>query len=304
MDCQKIITHVYNEIKQGKNMGQVATYIPLLGNVDSEKFGVCLTTIDGEQFCAGDYQEPFSIQSIAKVLSLSMAFDLLKDKIWTRVGVEPSGTAFNSLVQLEVESGIPRNPLINAGAIVICDILCTHLEKPKEELIQFIRRAAQKETIDYDEEIAVSEKSSGYRNQALINLMKSFNNIENDIEQVLDLYFHLSSIKMSCAELSQTFLYLANKGKLIDQDIAIVSHRMAKRINAIMQTCGFYDEAGEFAFRVGLPGKSGVGGGIVAILPGEYSIVVWSPKLNPKGNSYRGLQFLESFTTQTEGSIF
>ncbi|MCL4166245.1 UNVERIFIED_CONTAM: hypothetical protein GTU68_055162 [Idotea baltica] len=304
MDCQHIITQVYKEVKQVENLGQVATYIPLLGNVDPDKFGICLTTIEGEQFFAGDYQESFSIQSIAKVLSLSMAFDLLKDQIWTRVGVEPSGTAFNSLVQLEVESGIPRNPLINAGAIVICDILCTHLKEPKKELIQFIRQAAQKESIDYDEEIAASEKSSGYRNRALINLMKSFNNIENDIEQVLDLYFHLSSIKMSCTELSRTFLYLANKGKLIDQDITIVSSRKAKRINAIMETCGFYDEAGEFAFRVGLPGKSGVGGGIVAILPGEYAIVVWSPRLNTKGNSYRGLQFLESFTTQTEGSIF
>lgn len=304
LNCQNTINQVYEEVKRGKNLGQVATYIPALGNVDPEKFGVCLTKINGERFSIGDCHEPFSIQSIAKVLSLSMAFDLLKDEIWTRVGVEPSGTAFNSLVQLEVEAGIPRNPLINAGAIVICDILCTHLTNPKQELIHFIRKAADNPNVNYDEHIAASEKSTGYRNRALINLMRAFGNIHNDIDQVLDLYFHLSSVTMTCVELSQTFLYLANEGKLINKDISIVSAAMSKRINAIMQTCGFYDEAGEFAFRVGLPGKSGVGGGIAAILPGEYSIVVWSPRLNPKGNSHRGLQFLERFTTETEETIF
>lgn len=304
MNCQKIISEVYHQIKQEKNLGELATYIPALGAVDPEKFGICLTMIDGRRYSIGDSHEAFSIQSIAKVLALSLAFHLLEDEIWTRVGVEPSGTAFNSLVQLEFEAGIPRNPFINAGAIVICDILCSQFENPKQEILQFVRKAAEKEDINFDADIAASEKSTGYRNIALINLMKSFGNIENNIEEVLDLYFHLSSIKMNCCEVSQAFLFLANKGKLIQNDTAIVSPRKAKRINAIMETCGFYDEAGEFAFRVGLPGKSGVGGGIVAVLPGEYAITVWSPKLNPKGNSYRGLQFLELFTTKTEGSIF
>lgn len=304
MNCQHAINEVYEHILLGDNLGEVATYIPALGTVDPDKFGVCVMMVDGRTYTKGDCEEAFSIQSIAKVLSLGLAFNELEDELWKRVGVEPSGTAFNSLVQLEVEAGIPRNPFINAGAIVICDILCSLFEDPKKEVLHFIRKAAENQHLVFDEEIAASEASAGYRNYALINLMKSFNNINKDISEVLDLYFHLSSIKMTCIELARTFLFLANKGKLSNQETSIVSPRKAKRINAIMQTCGFYDEAGEFAFRVGLPGKSGVGGGIAAILPGEYAITVWSPKLNPKGNSYRGLQFLELFTTKTEGSIF
>lgn len=304
MDCQKIIDQIYAEVKAEDNLGEVARYIPELSKVSPEKLGVCLTTIDGRQFVAGDANEPFSIQSIAKVLSLSLAFSCIGDPIWERVDVEPSGTAFNSLLQLESEGGIPRNPLINAGAIVVCDILCGFFEQPKQELIQFIRRAANRESIDYAPNIATSERSTGFRNMALINYLRSFGNIHNDIEQVIDLYFNLCSIKMSCTELSRTFLFLANSGVQPQSNEGLLDSSKAKRINAIMQTCGFYDEAGEFAYRVGLPGKSGVGGGIAALLPKEYTIAVWSPRLNKKGNSYRGMKFLERFTTETESSIF
>lgn len=304
MDCQKIIDKVYAEIKAGDNLGQVAAYIPELSKVDPEKFGICLTTIDGKQYSAGDAGETFSIQSIAKVLSLSLAFACVGEPIWKRVDVEPSGTAFNSLLQLESEGGIPRNPMINAGAIVVCDILCGFFDNPKKELIEFIRRVAHQPAIEYAGDIASSEKLTGYRNFALINYLKSFGNIHNNIEQVIDLYFNLCSIKMSCAELSRTFLFLANNGVQHESGEVILDASKTKRINAVMQTCGFYDEAGEFAYRVGLPGKSGVGGGIAAILPNEYAIAVWSPRLNKKGNSYRGMKFLESFTTETESSIF
>lgn len=304
MDCQKIIDKVYAEIKAGDNLGQVAAYIPELSKVDPEKFGICLTTIDGKQYSAGDAGETFSIQSIAKVLSLSLAFACVGEAIWKRVDVEPSGTAFNSLLQLESEGGIPRNPMINAGAIVVCDILCGFFENPKKELIEFIRRVAHQPAIEYAGDIASSEKLTGYRNFALINYLKSFGNIHHNIEQVIDLYFNLCSIKMSCAELSRTFLFLANNGVQHESGEVILDASKTKRINAVMQTCGFYDEAGEFAYRVGLPGKSGVGGGIAAILPNEYAIAVWSPRLNKKGNSYRGMKFLESFTTETESSIF
>ena len=304
MDCQKVIDKVYAEIKAGDNLGQVAAYIPELSKVDPEKFGICLTTIDGKQYSAGDAGETFSIQSIAKVLSLSLAFACVGEPIWKRVDVEPSGTAFNSLLQLESEGGIPRNPMINAGAIVVCDILCGFFDNPKKELIEFIRRVAHQPAIEYAGDIASSEKLTGYRNFALINYLKSFGNIHNNIEQVIDLYFNLCSIKMSCAELSRTFLFLANNGVQHESGEVILDASKTKRINAVMQTCGFYDEAGEFAYRVGLPGKSGVGGGIAAILPNEYAIAVWSPRLNKKGNSYRGMKFLESFTTETESSIF
>jgi glutaminase len=198
MDCQKIIEDTYAHIMSIENKGKVATYIPELGKVDPNHFGVCLTTNDGTQYTAGDAQIPFSIQSIAKVLSLSFALSLGDTTIWQRLDVEPSGSAFNSLVQLESENGIPRNPLINAGAIVVCDILCSHLKDPKNELIAYIREVANDPTINFSETIAQSEKSNGYRNFALVNFMKSFGNIKNDVDQVIDLYFHLSSIEMTC----------------------------------------------------------------------------------------------------------
>lgn len=304
MNCQEIITSVFNQLSKEENMGIVAQYIPELSKVSSEKFGVALSQIDGEIFEAGDAQEKFSIQSIAKVLSLSLAYKKIGDDIWDRVDVEPSGNPFNSLVQLEYENGIPRNPLINAGAIVICDILVSELSNPQQELIEFVRSISQNESIDYNLDIYQSEKDTGYRNFALVNYLKSLGNIKNDVDEVLDFYFRLCSIEMTCTELAQTFLFLANNGKSCCSEDQIITPKSSKRINAIMQTSGFYDEAGEFAYRVGLPGKSGVGGGIVAILPGEYAIAVWSPKLNPKGNSYRGMKFLEEFTTKTGGSIF
>lgn len=304
MNCQKIINEIYAEVKEEENLGRVASYIPELGKVDPEQFGICLITVDGRQYNAGDFEVPFSIQSIAKVLSLSLASACIGESIWERVDVEPSGTAFNSLLQLESEGGIPRNPLINAGAIVVCDILCGFFTDPKKELIAFIRQAADNPDIDYCQTIAESEKSNGFRNLALINYLKSFGNIRNGIDQVIDLYFHLCSIKMTCVELAQTFLFLANNGVQPGSRQELLDASKTKRINAIMQTCGFYDEAGEFAYRVGLPGKSGVGGGIAAILPKEYAIAVWSPRLNKKGNSYRGMKLLELFTSKTESSIF
>jgi glutaminase len=304
MKYNKIFKKVNSELANFENLGNVASYIPELCNVNPSKFGVHLTTIANKHFNFGDADEKFSIQSIAKVLSLTLAYKIEGENLWQRVGVEPSGTPFNSLIQLEHDLGIPRNPLINAGALVICDILITHLTNPKEELITFIRKVSGIPTIDYCSRIADSEKSVGYKNAALINLMKSFGNINNDIDVVLDFYFNLCSIEMTCTELSQTFLFLANYGVCPFSKEIILSRSKSKRINAIMQLCGFYDEAGDFSFKVGLPGKSGVGGGIVAIHPNKYCIAVWSPKLNEKGNSNKGIKFLELFTSETEVSIF
>ncbi len=304
MDYEKIFSEIAIELKSIEDRGRVAEYIPELKNVDPKKFGLHLTTITDENFALGDSNHRFSIQSIAKVLSLSLAFTLEEDKLWSRVGVEPSGTAFNSLVQLEYENGIPRNPLINAGALVICDILVSRLKNPQQELLEFIRRLAGKQTIDICPRVAQSEKLTGFNNAAMLNLMKAYGNIHNEIEVVLDLYCHLCSIEMSCQELAQTFLFLAANGRNPLSGEQNLSSSKAKRINAIMLLCGFYDEAGEFAFKVGLPGKSGVGGGIIAVHPEQYSIAVWSPKLNAKGNSYRGMKVLELLTTKTQSSIF
>lgn len=304
MNFEYLIRDVYHNIKDIEDKGAMASYIPELSKVDANSFGVHLSTINQGDFGIGDYEDKFSIQSIAKVLALIMAYRLIGGKIWDRVGVEPSGTAFNSLVQLEADKGIPRNPFLNSGAIVVSDILLSNLTHPKEDFIDFVRSISNNTTLNYSNRIARSEKDVGYRNVALCNFIKSFGQIENEPADVLDFYYDLCSLEMSCKELSALFLFLANNGLGVQNNQSILTESQSKRINALMQTCGFYDESGEFAFKVGLPGKSGVGGGIIAIHPDQYAIAVWSPKLNEKGNSHKGLKFLEEFTTRSESSIF
>ena len=262
-----------------------------------------LNLVDGEKYGSGDWDKPFSIQSISKVLTLSRAVPLVGTKIFDRVDVEPSGNPFNHMALLELEKGIPRNPLINSGAIVIADMLLSHLENPKEDFLQYVRDLTNDQSINYNEKVAASEAETGFNNYAAANLLKSFDNLENEVEDVLDFYFHQCSIEMTCEQLSNAFYLFANRGKCI-RNTAHLTLNQVKRINAIMLTCGFYDEAGEFAFEVGLPGKSGVGGGIAALLPNEFTITCWAPGLNEKGNSYLGMQALELFTTQTKRSIF
>ena len=304
MDFQKIIDDIHSNFKDETDKGKVASYIPEFKKINPNKLGINLFTISCQSYGAGDYQEKLSIQSISKVLALTLAFKLIGNKLWRRVGVEPSGDPFNSLIQLEFEKGIPRNPLINSGALVVSDILISKLKNPKSDFLNFIRKLSNNNQINYNLKIVSSEKKYGFKNSAHVNLMKSFKNIRNDIDEVLDFYYHICSIEMTCEELSKTFLVFANGGKLTYNDERIISTSRTKRINAIMQLCGLYDEAGEFSFKVGLPGKSGVGGGIVAIHPGKYCITVWSPKLNKKGNSNKGVKALELFTTKTESSIF
>lgn len=304
LNYKKIIEEIFAEINTFEDKGKLASYIPKLKNVDPDKFGIHLCTPDNKNCGFGDYREKFSIQSISKVLALTLAFKVEENEIWNRVGVEPSGTAFNSMVQLEYEKGIPRNPLINAGALVICDILVSRLKDPRREFIDFVRQISGNPNIDYNIEVFESEKQTGFRNAALINLIKAFGNIKNKIETVLEFYFYLCSIEMTCKELSEVFLFLAANGTHPRTKNIVINPSMSKRINAIMLLCGFYDEAGEFAFKVGLPGKSGVGGGIIAIHPGNFSIAVWSPKLNKKGNSNKGMKVLEILTNQTQSSIF
>lgn len=304
MDYSKIINDIKEELADFPNDGKVANYIPELSKIDGSKFGVHLYCIDGSHHSFGDSQERFSIQSISKVFTLTLAMRMLGDELWGRMDVEPSGNAFNSLFQLERENGIPRNPFINSGALVLSDILISEYENPKDEILKFVRKISGVQTIDFDEKVASSEKQHGHRNAALVNLMKSFGNINNSVDEVLDVYFYQCAIAMSCLELANAFMVYANEGQFLSTGEEILPPIKVQRINALMQTCGFYDEAGEFAFRVGLPGKSGVGGGIVAIHPEKYSAAVWSPKLNEKGNSLLGMETLERLTTKTGLSIF
>jgi|TARA_R100000789_G_scaffold90582_1_gene88144 glutaminase len=304
MDYQKILNTINDELSYRDVTGKVASYIPELAKVDPRKFGMHVYCGDRQHFSFGDSEELFSIQSISKVFSLSMAMRLMGEDLWDRVDVEPSGDPFNSLSQLEYESGVPRNPFINAGALVISDILVDQLENPKQELLDFVRKITQDNSINFDPKIAASERSTGYRNVALVNYMKALGNIKCEVEPIVDFYFHLCSLAMSCKQLAQAFMIFANKGKILGTNEEILTPTTVKRINSLMQTCGFYDEAGEFSFEVGLPGKSGVGGGIVAIHPDQYSVAVWSPILNEKGNSELGMKALERLTTLTGLSVF
>jgi glutaminase len=301
---QDIINHIYTSVKSETLHGKVPDYIPELSHIDRNKLGIALISIDGNSYFAGDAHELFSIQSISKVLATSLVFSHIGDDLWRRVGKEPSGSPFNSLVQLEYEQGIPRNPLINAGALVVCDLLIDLFDNPYTKMLEFTRTLANDQSITYDLNVKKSEKATGFRNVALANFIKGFGNIHNDTDKVLDLYFSICSLAMSCHQLAKSFLVFANHGTIPKNQQNILSVSQTKRLNALMQTCGFYDEAGEFTFKVGLPGKSGVGGGIVAILPRQYSVAVWSPVLNRKGNSEAGMRVLELLTTATGISIF
>lgn len=303
MSLQPIINQIFKEIKPFLGQGKVANYIPALAKVDLYQFGMSVHTISGEKYSVGNSKEHFSIQSISKVFALALAMSKEDDSLWKRVGREPSGSKFNSLIQLEYESGIPRNPFINAGAHVVTDFIYSNFDNPKKAILDFVNNLSSSK-VHFDEEVAESERKTGNRNMAMAYFMKSFGNIHNEVLDVLDVYFHQCSLSMSCAELSKSFLFLANNGVIPSTGERILTQKDADRINAIMLTCGMYDAVGEFAYSVGLPCKSGVGGGIVAVIPNEMVICVWSPGLSESGNSLVGTKALELFVSYTGKSIF
>jgi glutaminase len=305
-DLAEVLPELAAEMAAVTDRGSVATYIPELGKIDPARFGIAVATNDGQVFTAGDAEEPFSIQSISKVFSLTLALGHVGDALWHRVGREPSGNPFNSIVQLEREHGIPRNPFINAGAIVVADILLEG-HQPKEaigEVLRFVQYLADDDTIHIDRAVANSERVTGFRNFALANYMRSFGNLRHAPELTLGVYFHLCAIEMSCLQMARAGRFLAHGGKNPDTGHSVVSPERARRINALMLTCGHYDGSGDFAFRVGIPGKSGVGGGILGIVPGIASLAVWSPGLNENGNSKLGSRALEILAKQMNWSIF
>lgn len=303
-DYQTILDEIRDEVRPLLTQGQVADYIPRLACVPREKFGMAVVTLDGRLCRSGDADQAFSIQSISKVYTLTLALQSIGDKLWRRVGREPSGNAFNSLVQLELEHGLPRNPFINAGALVVADVVLGAMAEPRAQLLATVQRWADNAAVQVDPEVAMSEQANGFRNAALANFIRSFGNLDHAIDEVLGFYFYQCSLAMSCVDLARGFLFLANRGRCPWSDEQVLSPDQAKRINALMLTCGTYDAAGDFAYHVGIPGKSGVGGGIVAVIPGHLAVAVWSPALNAKGNSLAGSAALELFTTKTGLSIF
>ncbi len=307
MDYQQIIDDIAKEIKPLLKEGKVADYIPALAGVNPNQFAMSITLFDGTEFSVGETDRLFSIQSISKVFTYTLALKFYSEAFFGRVGHEPSGNPFNSLIQLELENGIPRNPFINAGAINVTDALITHYGNSNnayEEVIDFIKTIAGDDSINLNETVSSSEMEYGHRNLALANLMKSFDNLDNEVIEVVQTYFHHCAIEMNTKMLSRAMLYLANHGLDPLNKQSYVTPAQAKRINAVMLTCGHYDASGDFAYNVGLPGKSGVGGGIVAIVPSLMGISVFSPGLNEQGNSLVGTKALELFTTKTGLSIF
>jgi glutaminase len=305
-DLEKIVGEITEEMRGRADKGEVASYIPQLARVDPSHFGLAVAAADGTLACAGDSEAPFSIQSISKVFTLTLALGVAGDQLWRRVGREPSGSRFNSIVQLEAEQGIPRNPFINAGALAVIDVILSG-RAPREalgEILRFIRLAAQDEAIFIDETVARSEKATGFRNAALANFLKSFGVLSNPVDYVLGTYFHHCAIAMTCRQLARAGRFLAHSGRNPDTGYSLISPGRARRINALMLTCGHYDGSGEFAYRVGLPGKSGVGGGILAVAPGRASIAVWSPGLDAAGNSHLGRMALERLAQRMKWSIF
>ncbi|XCW74079.1 glutaminase B [Kosakonia cowanii] len=300
-----VLETIVDQVRPLLGRGKVADYIPALAAVSGNKLGIAISTVNGEHYQAGDADERFSIQSISKVLSLVVAMNHYgEEEIWQRVGKDPSGQPFNSLLQLEIEQGKPRNPFINAGALVVCDMLQSRLSAPRQRMLEIVRKLAGVEDIVYDTAVARSEFDNAARNTAIAWLMKSFGNFHNDVTTVLQNYFHYCALKMSCAELARTFLFLAQSGQAVNLAQPVVTPMQARQINALMATSGMYQNAGEFAFRVGLPAKSGVGGGIVAIVPHEMAIAVWSPELDDAGNSLAGVALLEALSQRLGRSVY
>ncbi|AQU82720.1 MULTISPECIES: glutaminase [unclassified Halomonas] len=303
---QELLNNIVAELAEETERGKVADYIPQLAHVDPSQFAISLATVEGERFSAGCATTPFSIQSISKVFTLTIALGKMGDALWSKVGREPSGDPFNSIVQLEHEGGKPRNPFINAGAIAVVDAIMMGHE-PKEtlgEILSFVRYIADDNSICFDHQVAASEMQHKDRNASLAHFMKAFGHLRHDVDKVIGTYFHQCAIAMSCEQLAHAGLFLASDGVNRPSNLRVVSPQRARRINSLMMMCGHYDASGEFAFRVGLPGKSGVGGGILAIAPGRGSLAVWSPGLDKYGNSLLGTRALEMFAQRTGWSVF
>lgn len=306
IDLAALIDRIAADAAVVAERGRVADYIPGLSRIDPARFGIAVVLADGTVHAAGDADETFSIQSVSKVFALTLALGKVGDALWRRVGREPSGSAFNSIVQLEAERGIPRNPFINAGAIVVADILLAG-HRPREaiaQIVTFVRTLAGDASIVVDEGVARGEAETGFRNVALANYIRAFGNLDGPVEQVLGVYFHQCALAMSCRQLALAGRFLMHDGRNPDTGSTIVAAARARRINALMMLCGHYDGSGEFAFRVGMPGKSGVGGGILAIVPGVAAIAVWSPGLNDRGTSLLGARALERLAAATGWSVF
>ncbi|MFC3031452.1 glutaminase B [Pseudoalteromonas fenneropenaei] len=303
-DYQALLDATVTRVKPLLAQGKVADYIPALAEVAQQQYAIALVTNDGQCFYAGDSEARFTIQSVSKVMTLTLALQRYGETLWQRVGKEPSGTAFNSLTQLEFEHGIPRNPFINAGAIVTCDALFSRLSAPIHSMLEAFRIQAGNSKIIIDKKVANSEYEHRHRNAAMAHLMKSFGNFDNQVDEVLRAYFSYCAIELNALELAKAYSYLSNHGFCQFSKQQLLTARQTKQLNSLLFTSGLYDAAGDFAYRVGMPGKSGVSGTIVAVVPGKFTVAVWSPGLDKVGNSIAGIAALEYLSMQLDVCAF
>ncbi len=283
--------------------GEVATYIPELGKADKNQLGICIFTRNGKQFSAGDTKVRFSMQSISKVVALMVALETCGfETVFKHVGMEPSGDAFNSLVKLEISSGYPYNPMINSGAIAICSYI--EPELTFNEMLRRTRKVCSDPDIVLDRDVYHSEMAHTSRNRAIAYLLESKGVITGNVERVLELYVKLCSLSVTAESLASLGLLLANGGVQPETGEAVLRPDTVRVVKTIMTTCGMYDGSGEFAVRVGIPTKSGVGGGLLSVVDQRMGIGIFGPALDKKGNSVAGIRMLEYLSSQLGLHLF
>ena len=298
-----LLDDIRDHVRPAFGRGKVAHYIPELATIAPTKFGMAVATRDGEVISTGDCDEPFSLQSITKLFALMLALNRGGDEIWMRVGKEPSGTPFNHLAILEAENGAPRNPFVNAGALAVTDYLMGKTADVAILMASYIRLAAGSADGAVNEAVAVSEIATAYTNRAIANILRIHETIDHEPDAVVDAYCRQCALEFSVRDLARAALPLAARGYSPFSGETIMAPRLVRRVNAVMMTCGMYESTGSFAYRVGLPAKSGVGGGIVAVAPGQGAVAVWSPELDRAGNSLVGTIALELFAQNSGWSI-
>lgn len=303
----ELLEEILDECISYTKEGKLANYIPELAKANPEDFGIYIISSDKRASKTGDYQKQFTIQSIVKPILLLLALmDNGIDRVKEHVGVEATGKPFDAINysdQALINEHL--NPMVNMGAIVMCTLIkgTTYHDK-FSRLLELTRKLANNPEIELDEEVYLSEKRTGNKNRALAYLLKNYGMIEDDVEDVLDCYFKACSIKVNCEDLAKIGLTLANHGKSPITGERIFPSAYANYVNAILMTCGMYDGSGEFAIRVGVPAKSGVGGGIMAVVPTRMGIGIFSPALDSKGNSIAGIHALELLSKRLYLSIF
>ena len=303
----ELLEELLEECRPYTKMGHVATYIPELAKRNPDKIGVYILNSNGQHSQAGDYKKKFTIQSIVKpILLLQALLDNGEEFVRSRIGVEATGKPFDA-INFTDETLFSKhiNPMVNMGAIAMCGLIKGDTcEEKFQRLMNLTRRLANNPEIEMDEDVYRSEKATGHKNRALAFLLKSYGLLEGDVEEVLDCYFRACSIKVDCRDLANIALILANRGKDLHTEERLFPRRYATYVNAILTTCGMYDGSGEFALDVGVPAKSGVGGGIMAVVPTDMGIGIFAPALDSKGNSVAGIQLLERLSKRLYLSIF